>query len=214
MQYFSLLAHVGDRPGRPCAMLQGATLDRAAEKARHIVRDEGLPFVERTASFTLRRSTRRETELLQRYLASCTGARLALHAEEDLDGLMARRNRLLMSFFAILYLDPHALRRRLDTSAPIPSESGAADGGTGSGGVVHDKEQEQDSPAAQDARAPESPVDESAQVTQEAGVSAAPGHDADSVAAPVGAGNQIDVLEGIMSGAKAPDPPEEVDIFP
>lgn len=208
MQYFSLLAHVDGRPGRPCAMLRDATLDKAAETARHLIRNDHLPFVERRASFTLRRATRRETELLQAYLVSCGGARMILHTQEDLDGLLIRRAGLMMSFFMALYLDPHALRRRLSTTGTTDSAHKAD---TPGGGTTRDADQARGEAMPTQEMETARPDPEAPDLTDPSGVAA----QADTVP---GGDGQMAILEGILAGADdasgGAQDTEEIDILP
>lgn len=195
MQYFSIIARSGNGHGRPCAMLQDSTIEAAAEKARRIIRAEHLNYVEKSAAFSIRKSSRRETALLQNYLASCSGARLSTYLQEDLDGLLGRRNSLLLSFFMALYLDPEKLRARFDPSAPgKPPVSGAAsDTSSGSGGISFN-------PAAAGRASEDQDQDQnSAENSDEAAV----GND-----------SQISALDHIVNGGDAADPVDvEIELF-
>lgn len=135
MQYFSVISRQDGKRPRTCFMLQDSTMEAAMEKARTLVLSDHLPHVDRRADFSIRRSSRRETSLLQSYLASGTHDRMTTYLQEDLDSLLARRKTMLLSFFIALYLDPDALRARFEPATPseTPSDTTGSSGG-GSGG--------------------------------------------------------------------------------
>jgi len=209
MQYFSIIARKADDPARTCAMLQDSTLQGAAEKARHLVLSEALPHVEKNSRFSVRRSSRRETSLLQAFLASGTGDRMSTYLQEDLDSLMSRRNSMLLSFFMALYLDPTGLKRRFDAS-PSGRRGTIGTGSSGSGGVALD-------PELQEAPTEEAALQDGTQTPasiQEAPLDSAMGDD-ESVSAEdvVSDDNQISALEDIVNGASDRGDDDEIDIF-
>lgn len=141
MQYFTIVARNANGRARACAMLQATDLDQAAERARQLVGTEHLGFVERNSRFAVRRSSRRETSLLQSYLASCNGAKLAIYLSEDLGSLLWRRGSLLLSFFMMLYLAPDKLRKLYGPTSTAPDDDTTSEnGGTGgSGGITQEE---------------------------------------------------------------------------
>lgn len=204
MQYFSVIAYVDDKPGRTCAMLQGATLEAAATKARSLIRAEHLNFVERRARFAVRRASRRETSLLQSYLASCGLARLHGYRKEDLDALLWRRGGLLLSFFMALYLKPETLYRRF---SPLPAGSShtASGSGGGSGGKeIGSAVQASEVLVAEGGGQATSNLDEPESVQTEELMAES------STEGLVGDDNQISALEDIVNGPASDE--KEVDL--
>ena len=143
MQYFSLVAEEPGRRPRPCAMVAAPTSQDAERQARALREEGHLAFVGPRASFSLRRSSRRETELLQSFMHSCNRVDPTTHLPVDLDGLLARRSELHVAFFAALYLAPGRLSDRLPPSgrSEAPRPSGA------SGGAEPDRSEPAASPA-------------------------------------------------------------------
>jgi hypothetical protein len=205
MQYFSIIARKeGDVP-RTCAMLQSATIEAAAAQARRIVTSNMLPHVDKSSRFSVRRSSRRETTLLQEFLASGTGDKMTTYLQEEIDSLLWRRNGMLLSFFMALYLDPKALKKRFSSSVSGAAPASTTDG-SGSGGVtqnpietsgIQDKSPEESQQG--EAGIPVQPTE-----GDEGGISALPD-----------ASSQIDVLEDIVNGSDAApeSSDDELDLF-
>jgi len=135
MQYFSVLASRPGEPDRICAMIPTASLADAANQARRLLHQPFFRFIERGARFQVRASSRNEVLLLHDFLSGIDNRMSQYHAGSDLDALLAQRERLLRSFFMALYLNPKALKKRINgsiasTGAPVPA-GGAGDGGVG-----------------------------------------------------------------------------------
>lgn len=200
MQYFTIVARKGGSNDRACAMLQAAQLDQAADKARRLINSEHLAFVDRNSRFSVRRSSRRETALLQSYLASCNGARLATYLSEDLDSLLWRRGSLLLSFFMMLYLAPKDLRRRF---GPTPGDQtgGTGEGetpGGSSGGVTHEERDVTPGETIDEATAPEGETEAGMDGEGSPTDPLAPDEDT----APIDSSNHISALDDILNGSQ------------
>lgn len=182
MQYFSIVSRKGDAPPKTCAMIQDSTLAAAAKKARIFIDSDHLPHVDRSDKFSIRKSSRRETSLLQSFLASTTNDQMSTYLQEDVESLLFRRNSMLLSFFAALYLAPEAVKARYAPNGATRAESrpSPAGCGGGSGGVTMD-------PDASWAEAGGKEVE-----TQEAENIVDDGA--------VGSDNQIDALDDIING--------------
>lgn len=191
MQYFSVISRQDGKRPRTCFMLQDSTMDAAMEKARTLVLSDHLPHVDRRAEFSIRRASRRETSLLQSYLASGTHDRMTTYLQEDLDSLLARRKTMLLSFFIALYLDPDALRARFDPSAPGETAADApGSSGGGSGGI----EIQTDQQASQTETMITPPVENDGGIDLDQDAS-----DDNLDQAPVGDDSQINALDDILN---------------
>ena len=213
MQYFSLVARNGrDRP-RTCAMIRDITMEGARDKARTLLDSDHLAHVDRRDDFSIRRASRRETSLLQRYLSSKTSDHLSTYLQEDLDSLLSRRNSMVLSFFMALYFDQVALKRRLDGmsgpgSDPTPSPSGG-EGSGGSGGRGTEQGVQEEEATQQD-------PDQSAGEATAEGEEMPVYDDQEAEEGAVGDGNQFDALAEIVSGGgddQASTQDDEIDIF-
>ena len=209
MQYFSIVSKSDDRAPRTCAMLQDATLQSAALKARQIIESDHLPHVDRRNHFSIRRSSRRETSLLQKFMATGTHDKTATYLPEDLDSLLSRRNSMLLSFFMALYMDPEKLKKRFEPQAAEKAAPPSGGGPSGSGGVTMSgsevggavRSEEVDQTQADEATNDSTSVDhdplKNTEVNEEV----------------VGDDNQIDALEGILNGGGGSSGDEEMDLF-
>ena len=111
MKYFALTAAKGQDPERSCALIDAPNLKDAALRAQRL-RDEGfLSFVKPGSTYHIRSASRRETDLLQRFLSACGGAETKIHMQGDFDNLLSRRQSLLHSFFIGLYLAPDKIKK-------------------------------------------------------------------------------------------------------
>ena len=209
MQYFSIVAYVNDGPGRTCAMLPGASLDDAAVKARNIIRAEHLNFVERRARFSVRRSSRRETSLLQSYLASCGRANLESYLKTDIDALMWRRGNLLLSFFMALYLKPEILYRRF---SPLPAGSSHSPPSStgGSGGRTMEALETETGGSSLESSHPEQSQQTSQTETNTTRDSDAPPEA--GAESPIGNDNQLSALDDIVNAPAEGGDEKEVDL--
>lgn len=112
-------------------MFTSASIEEAAEQAKRL-RDSGhLAFVRPGSHYAIRPSSRRETDLLQRFFASCNRSEGKLYQKSDFDGLLTRRSSLLMAFFAGLYLAPEILRKRLAPNGVAGAAKGSSSSGSG-----------------------------------------------------------------------------------
>jgi hypothetical protein len=138
MQFYSLTASRTSGTERTCAMFPAMGLDEAARYAE-ILKDSGhLGYVEFGSLFAVRASSRRETELLQRFMATCNRTETAMHAEQDFDGLLNRRQSLMLTFFMALYLAPEEITKMVNNPAggiTKAAPGGGTGGNTGSGGI-------------------------------------------------------------------------------
>lgn len=197
MQYFSIVARSSNDDPRTCAMFQSSTLESAASQARSVVEADILPHVRPESRLSVRRSSRRETALLQAFLASRIHDHMSIYEPKDVDSLLSRRNSMLLSFFMALYLDPDAMKRRFD--APLPIKPGSSGSG-GSGGSATDRSVEQ--PASIEVGG--SPVSD--QVPDVQSVDATESSDV------VSDENQLDALADIVNGA-GDQRDEEIDLY-
>lgn len=136
MQYFSLISRSDRGTPRICAMLRAPTLEDAARKAASLLSSHFLQHIDTRAEFSIRQSSRRETNLLQAFLASATGDQLRTYGGPEFDGLLSRRSSLLLSFFIAMYLDPVALKNRYAPSTPAHATPRPDDPNSGSGTAV------------------------------------------------------------------------------
>jgi hypothetical protein len=134
MQHFTLVAHKGGESDRACAIFTAVDIKAAARQSNKLRQAAFLGFIDNGSKFAVRASSRRETDILQRFLASCNLTRTDTYKATDLDGLLSRRQDLMLSFFMALYLDPKSLRDRLD--APLPYSTPSSPSGGGSGGTT------------------------------------------------------------------------------
>lgn len=132
MQFYSLTASRGSLPARTCAMYPAMSLDEAAKYAEILKNSGHLGYVEYGSEYAVRASSRRETDLLQRFLASCNRTATNMHIEQDFDGLLNRRQSLLLTFFMALYLAPEKIRDMVNN--PAGGVTKATPGGTTGGG--------------------------------------------------------------------------------
>lgn len=201
MQYFTIVAYIGQRAqGRACAMISAASLKNAAEKAGHLVRSDHLKFVEHGSKYAIRASSRRETSLLQSYLASCNGAHLETYVAEDLDSLLWRRGSQLLSFFMLLYLAPETLHRRFHIN---PGGGGGTDGGGSGGRALQEGEATSDGNAIMEVSVDSSEVDTGEVTTsQDAQGDHLEQDDSQNASSdieqPLDDSSHLEVLEGIM----------------
>jgi len=182
-------------------MIQDSSLSGAAEKARILIRSDHLAHVDRRNQFSVRKSSRRETSLLQSFMSSATRDHVSTYLKEDMDSLLFRRNSMLLSFFAALYLDPEAIRRRFEPHPSGRAGATAPNGSsTGSGGTVMD--------GSGTTRA--TPQINGAGTSEIRTLS-----DLDHAPDVVGSGNQIDALEDILNGETedARHDSDEMDLF-
>ncbi len=195
MQYFSIIARFGDDPPKTCAMLQGANLEAAAIKARRLILSDMLPHVRRNSTYSIRRSSRRETSLLQDFLSNGTGDKMSTYLQEDLDSLLSRRNGMLLSFYMALYLDPGRLKSRFDAKPSGRTTSTSSPSGTG--GVTHEPSVMDETTSEAALLSGEAPST-SPQATEEKSV--------------VNDDNQISALEDIVNGSNEQSE-AEIDLF-
>jgi hypothetical protein len=191
MKYFALIAKKGDRRERPCALIDASTIEDAAVRARRL-RDEGfLSYVEAGSTYSIRAASRWETQLLQRFLNACNRADDKIHMQSDFDGLLARRQSLLLSFFMGLYLAPDRVRQVADGSQSQATPPSAPKP-TGSGGV------EQEGQSAADAL-DASPVDHSASPSPQSSSAVTETDAAEDVSTgPIDNSSQHDALAAIL----------------
>lgn len=137
MKYFALTARKGTEPDRACALIDAPTIEDAALRAQRL-KDEGfLSYVQHGSVYAIRPASRRETKLLQEFLNSCNRTEARIHMQGDFDGLLARRQSLMMSFFMALYLAPEKLKVKITGDAK-PASAASPPGPSGSGGVQQD----------------------------------------------------------------------------
>jgi hypothetical protein len=113
---------------RACAVLQASSMEAAAYQARALRQSGGLAFVPRPARFRVRRATRGEVRLMVAFFHSFGALGVLLGSDAERDSFLARRRKLLLSFFMGLYIDPEAMRRRYledsTGSGSVPDSSG------------------------------------------------------------------------------------------
>ncbi len=132
MKQYSLTAHVGKQAPRTCAILPAATYEDARRSAQTLIESGRLSFVDYGSKYEVRPATRRETSLMQSFMASKARVRTDIHAGADFDGLLARRQDLITSFFLSLYLDPDGSKgTRGEAPAPRPATVPAPSGSGG-----------------------------------------------------------------------------------
>lgn len=181
MQYFSLISRSDRETPRICAMLRAPTLEDAAGKAAALLSTQFLQHIDIGAEFSIRQSSRRETNLLQAFLASATGDQLRTYAGPEFDGLLNRRSSLLLSFFIAMYLDPVALKNRYAPSTPAHTTPRPDDPNSGSGTAV------------------EIPVPLPAQEQETPGTDPSESSQSDVAEEPVSPASAVSALEDIMS---------------
>lgn len=134
MQYFTIVAKSRNEKSRACAMIEAPDIEAASDRATRLLQGDHLAFVKKGSEYKIRLSSRRETSLLQSYLAACNGAQIETYLNEELNSLLWRRQSLLLSFFMHLYLAPELLRRKF---APVPAGSASSGStATDSGGLT------------------------------------------------------------------------------
>jgi hypothetical protein len=208
MQYFSIVARKNDSHPRTCAMIQDATLQGAATKARTIIESRHLPHIDRNSHFSIRKSSRRETSLLQSFLATKTGDNISTYLPEDFDSLMSRRKTMLLSFFMALYIDPDSLKKRFS-----PQNAGRASNPnpSGSGGTTMDASE---ASIAVDEASTTNEADESSSGSQIEDQSVETGDASSEAVEVVGDDNQLDALADIVNGGGSSDVgDDEIDLF-
>ncbi|MFZ3584227.1 hypothetical protein ACOI1H_18980 [Loktanella sp. DJP18] len=114
-------------------MISATTIEDAAQRAAKLISEGFLSHVELDSKYAIRRSSRRETQLLQDFLNSCNRSDAKIYLQSDFDGLLARRQSLMMSFFMALYLNPDKIRQKIEGTegAKPKSTSKPTSGGTG-----------------------------------------------------------------------------------
>lgn len=137
MKYFALTARKGTDPERACALIDAPTIKDAALRAQRLKEEGFLSYVKHGSTYAIRPASRRETKLLQEFLNSCNRTEAKIHMQGDFDGLLARRQSLMMSFFMGLYLAPDKLKLKI-TGDSAPPSSTAPNAPSGSGGVQMD----------------------------------------------------------------------------
>jgi hypothetical protein len=193
-------------------MVAAGSLEAAKIGARE-VRDSGvLSFVEAGSNYRLRRASRTEVSLLAAFLSSCRPPQAGVSSRADVDALISRRQRLLMSFFLALYIDPVGLKRRLRVDQASSPDEVPPGSGSGSGGVEAssaDKLMETGGMAAADT--PEAAGNEQSSGGQgqvggmKEGVVSGGAESAEAGDAPPGASALEGALASILSGPEAND---------
>jgi hypothetical protein len=192
MKQYSLTAQIGRGPPRTCAILPAATYEDARRSAQSLIESGRLSFVEYGSKYEVRPATRRETSLMQSFMASKSRARTDLHVGADFDGLLARRQDLITSFFLSLYIDPDGSRGT--RSEPPASRPSTPAGTTGSGGVETDPTEASTQEAEEvEAEAPESPQEQEAEGA-------------------IDSSSQEDALAAILNSGEANDPGEDTSV--
>lgn len=195
MEYFSLTARKGVALERTCVMVNATNIDDAALRATKL-RDSGfLSFVEAGSTYAVRRSSRKETQLLQKFMNSCNRTEAKIHLQSDFDGLLARRQSLMMSFFMALYLAPDKIRQKIEGtegSSPKPTTSPS-----GSGGSEQDASSSDKAIAAPEDQASSDIQNDSLNLDAEASEHGTMGDDA------IDASAQDDALAAILGSAEA-----------
>lgn len=203
MKYFALTARKGTDPERACALIDAPTIKDAALRAQRLKEEGFLSYVKHGSTYAIRPASRRETKLLQEFLNSCNRTEAKIHMQGDFDGLLARRQSLMMSFFMGLYLAPDKLKLKI-TGDSTPPSSTSPNAPSGSGGVQMDtstieaggQEEAQVSSSHADSQTSSSNPKVESQEAEEA-----EGH-ADE---PVGNDAQEDVLASILGSDEAND---------
>jgi len=200
MKYFALTARKGADPERACALIDAPTLKDAALRAQRLKEEGFLSYVKHGSTYAIRPASRRETKLLQEFLNSCNRTEAKIHMQGDFDGLLARRQSLMMSFFMGLYLAPDKLKLKITgDSAPSPSSTPSSPGG--SGGVQMDTAEVE--AGGREGDQTSSPLAEPQEPSAEAKVES---HEAEgAVDEPVGNDAQEDVLASILGSEEAND---------
>lgn len=129
--YYALTARGKGKLPRTCALIPAASIEDAGRSAQELWKSGALGFVERPSRFRVRMATRTETSLMGRFLASCAQPGAPLLSGSDFDSMLARRQRLIQSFFLALYLDPKGLKERLRgvSLPPSPASTPGSSGG-------------------------------------------------------------------------------------
>jgi len=200
MKYFALTARKGADPERACALIDAPTIKDAALRAQRLKEEGFLSYVKHGSTYAVRPASRRETRLLQEFLNSCNRTEAKIHMQGDFDGLLARRQSLMMSFFMGLYLAPDKLKLKI-TGDSAPSPSAKPSSPNGSGGVQMETAQVE--PGAQEEAQASSPGIEQQASSGEPDVGGQEaGGDTDE---PVGNDAQEDVLASILGSDEAND---------
>lgn len=199
MKYFALTARKGTEPERSCALIDAPTIEDAALRAQRLKEEGFLSYVQHGSTYAIRPASRRETKLLQEFLNSCNRTEAKIHMQGDFDGLLARRQSLMMSFFMGLYLAPEKLRVKITGEGPKSSASSSSAPG-GSGGIQQD-------PAGKTTTTPQ--AEASSPTTEKStsqGSPEAPTPDNDEGSeAPIGNQAQEDMLASILGSEEAND---------
>eukprot|EP00919_Chromeraceae_sp_WS-2016_P021372 GHVR01050475.1.p1 GENE.GHVR01050475.1~~GHVR01050475.1.p1 ORF type:complete len:214 (+),score=36.21 GHVR01050475.1:401-1042(+) len=194
MKYFTLTAVKGNDPERGCALIDAPNIKDAAIRARRL-RDAGfLSYVKQGSTYAIRPSSRRETDLLQKFLNACNRTETKIHLQSDFDGLLARRQSLLLSFFMGLYLAPDKLKRMANGGIDDAKDRPVASTPSGSGGVEQAASQEMSADEAE-ASPPAAEQDAVSNQSEAAVEQKSSGDD------PIDNSNQDDMLASILNGS-------------
>lgn len=198
MKYFTLTAAKGRDKERSCALIDAANIEDAALRARRL-KDEGfLSFVKPGSTYAIRASSRRETDLLQKFLNACNGAEARIHLQSDFDGLLARRQSLMLSFFMGLYLAPDKVRTIANGGIATSTPKTTATAPSGSGGV-------EQSAAPKDDVLEDSAQEAAVEASEDAvGMDQPEGAALSGEDAPIDNSSQDDMLASILNGAESP----------
>jgi len=197
MQYFALTAVKGKERERSCALIDAPTIEDAAARARRLKDDGFLSFVKPGSTYAIRAASRRETQLLQKFLQACNRADARIHMQSDFDGLLARRQSLLLSFFMGMYLAPEKIRQIADGgSASTPRPLGATNA-SGSGGVEMSSEASLETEPTQEQGAPEGGTQQDTDQADEE-------VEAEASDEPIDASSQNDMLASILNDPSSP----------
>tara|TARA_Y100000815_G_C13345700_1_gene501974 strand:+ start:4420 stop:5067 length:648 start_codon:yes stop_codon:yes gene_type:complete len=137
MAFYALLASSPkSQRWRTCAIFPAGGVAQAALQARALRDSNSLGFVPHPSKFRMRPATRRELSLLSSYMSSVNNSTLPTFKEEDLDGLLYRRKKLMTSFFMGLFLQPEVMKERYGGGGSSGGNAlSTRKGGSGSGGV-------------------------------------------------------------------------------
>lgn len=144
-RYFALTAQEEDKRERTCALVPASDMETAAVAARELRKSGSLSFVERGATFRLRFASRTETSLLTAFMLKYGGEATTPTSGRDTDGLLHRRQRMLISFFLALYLDIAGLKRLVGPVTPGSSGGDDTSGGQQSSLEMAQTDQDHDS---------------------------------------------------------------------
>lgn len=113
MAFYALLAQARKTERwRTCAIFPSGSRHGAIAQAKALRESNALGFVPYPTNFKMRGASRKEMALLTTYLNSIDNTHIETFRQEDLESFLRRRQKLMMSFFLGLFLQPEVMKRR------------------------------------------------------------------------------------------------------